>query len=108
MIVADVVLDKAGVIKSCRIEGHAGAGPKGDDIVCAAVSVLARTALRTLSRVEGVSVSGFAPERGAFGFDIRAMSAETDFAAGVTEFLLEGLRSVAQEYPEYCIVRVRT
>lgn len=108
MIVAEVVLDRGGLIKSCRIEGHAGAGPLGADVVCAAVSVLVRTAAATLARARGVEISGFAPERGTSGFDVHATSAETDFAAGVTEFLLEGLRSVAREYPNNCIVRVRT
>jgi hypothetical protein len=108
MIVADIVLDGAGLIKSCRIEGHALAGVKGGDIVCAAVSVLARTALRTLSESDGVAVSGFAPTRGAFGFDVEETPVRTDFTAGVTAFLLEGLRSIACDYPDYCIVRVRT
>lgn len=108
MIVADVALDGAGLLRSCRIEGHAGAGAKGEDPVCAAVSVLARTAALTLSRAEGFEISGSAPARGIFGFDVLAAPSETGFAAGVTSFLLEGLRSVAREYPNYCIVRVRT
>jgi len=67
MIVADVSLDDSGIIRSCSIEGHAGAGPFGGDIVCAAVSVLARTALKALSEAEGVAVSAAASRSGGLG-----------------------------------------
>lgn len=108
MIVADVTLDEAGIVRSCSVEGHAGAGPRGGDVVCAAVSVLARTALRTLSGIDGASVSAAAPRRGVFGFVVEKAPSDGAYAAGATSFLLEGLRSVARDYPDYCTVRVRT
>lgn len=108
MIVADVVLDDAGLLESCAIEGHAGAGPVGGDIVCAAVTVLVRTALRTLSRAEGAVVSGSAPSRGALTVRVVSFAGEESFLAGVTAFLVEGLGSVAVDYPDHCRVRIRT
>jgi uncharacterized protein YsxB (DUF464 family) len=108
VIVADVSLDETGIVRSCSIEGHAGAGPAGGDIVCAAVTVLARTALRTLAAMGGASVSAEAPRRGVLGFVVEKAPADGAAAAGASSFLLEGLRSVAREYPDHCIVRVRT
>lgn len=107
MIVADVALDEAGLLKSCSVSGHAGAGPRGGDVVCAAVSVLARTALRTLSLKEGVRVRGTAPARGEFGLETERCGGAEPYVAAVTAFLVEGLRSIAEEYPDHCTVRIR-
>jgi len=98
---------EGGFLRSCRIQGHAGAGPKGGDIVCAAVSVLARTAFKVLSERKGIIVQGGNPERGEFWMEITAPDAESKgFLAGVGAFLEEGLVSVSKEYPDFCIVRV--
>jgi uncharacterized protein YsxB (DUF464 family) len=106
MIHVEATLDEAGLLRSCRIHGHAGAGPKGEDIVCAAVSVLAGTALRLLSRQEGIRVRGEAPERGILNMEIDYAADGRDFLSGAGAFLLEGLQSVAGEYPEYCVMNI--
>jgi uncharacterized protein YsxB (DUF464 family) len=108
VVIADVSLDEAGIVRSCSIEGHAGAGPAGGDIVCAAVSVLARTALITLAGLDGASVSAEAPRKGVFGFVVIKAPSEGAVAKGASSFLTEGLRSVARDYPDFCSVRVRT
>ena len=101
-----MVLEK-GLLKSCGIQGHAGAGPRGADIVCAAVSVLARTVNRVLSARNGITVKGEFPERGEFRVEILGVSPESrEFLAGAGAFLREGLCSVAEEYPEFCIVNI--
>jgi uncharacterized protein YsxB (DUF464 family) len=102
MIEIDLALDEGGLLISCAVKGHAGAGPRGGDIVCAAVSVLTRTALRTLSACGGISVRGEAPERGRFFLEAACSGEGRDFLAGAGTFLSEGLRSVAEEYPDYC------
>jgi uncharacterized protein YsxB (DUF464 family) len=106
VIRVEAALDEAGLLRSCRIHGHAGAGPQGSDLVCAAVSVLARTALRTLSRHEGITVRGEAPERGLVYMEIDYAAQGREFLSGVGAFLLEGLQSVAGEYPEYCAINI--
>jgi uncharacterized protein YsxB (DUF464 family) len=106
MIRIEAALDEAGLLRSCRIHGHAGAGPRGGDIVCAAVSVLARTALSLLSRQEGITVRGEAPERGVIRMDIDYAGNGREFLSAAGAFLLEGLQSVAGEYPEYCVMNV--
>ena len=105
MIKAELVLDQ-GLLRSCVIRGHAGAGPKGADIVCAAVSVLARTALKTLSdRLEAVNAEF--PERGEFFLEIPgAIESDKEFISGVGTFLTEGLLSVSREYPDFCKVSI--
>ena len=91
-----------GTLRACNAAGHAGAGKTGTDIVCAAISVLMRTALSVLSNRKGITVRGGAPERGRLWLeaDYDAEGRDFLFAAGV--FLIEGLRSVAQEYPNNC------
>ncbi|MDR0597732.1 MAG: ribosomal-processing cysteine protease Prp [Treponema sp.] len=106
MIRIEAALDEVGLLRSCRIHGHAGAGPRGGDVVCAAVSVLARTALRVLSRREGITVQGEAPERGVIKMEIDYAGNGREFLSAVGSFLLEGLESVAGEYPDYCVMHI--
>ena len=107
MIKIEAVLDPDGVLRSCKAEGHAGAGKTGKDIVCAAVSVLMRTAINVLSCREGVKICGGAPKTGVVWLeaDYEAKGKDFLFTAGI--FLLEGLRSVAQEYPGNCRLTVK-
>ena len=107
MIDIKAVLDKDGVLRSCKAQGHAGAGKTGTDIVCAAVSVLLRTALSILSDREGITVQGGAPQPGELWLEVdyKAEGKDFLFAAGV--FLLEGLKSVEREYPKNCSLNIR-
>jgi len=107
VIKIEAVLDVDGVLRVCKASGHAGVGRTGNDIVCAAVSVLMRTAIRSLSEREGITIRCDAPEPGFLFLeaDYTAKGREFLFAAGV--FLLEGLASVAEEYPEHCSLSIR-
>jgi uncharacterized protein YsxB (DUF464 family) len=106
MIKAELVLDETGLLRSCRVRGHAGAGKRGYDIVCAAVSVLAGTALRVLTGREGITVRGEAPERGEFRLEAECTAEGREFLAAVGAFLSEGLLSVSGEFPEFCQVTI--
>jgi uncharacterized protein YsxB (DUF464 family) len=106
MIRIDAALDELGLLRSCGVEGHAGAGPKGGDIVCAAVSVLIRTALGVLSQREGITVRGEAPERGIIRMEFDYTGEGREFLSAAGTFLLEGLKSVSEEYPDYCTVHI--
>jgi len=107
MIKIEAVLDTDSVLRSCKAEGHAAAGKTGADIVCAAVSVLMRTAINILSCKEGIKIYGGAPKTGVAWLeaDYEAKGKDFLFAAGV--FLLEGLRSVAEEYPKNCKLTIK-
>jgi uncharacterized protein YsxB (DUF464 family) len=107
MITIDAALDEAGLLRSCDVKGHAEAGFRGGDIVCAAVSVLTRTALLTLSKQEGITVRGEAPERGVFFMEADYTGEGREFLAAAGAFLLKGLELVSREYPDYCTMNIR-
>ncbi|MDR1256594.1 MAG: ribosomal-processing cysteine protease Prp [Spirochaetaceae bacterium] len=106
MIRLEATLDGAGVLVEYRASGHAGAGPAGADIVCAAVSALSRSLVRALHGKDGVTVRSDAPERGRFSVEICYTNGAREFLEGAGAFLLEGLASVAEEYPEHCKLTV--
>ena len=102
MIQAELVLDEAGLLKFCRVQGHAGAGKHGTDIVCAAVSVLTRTIIEVLSKRKDITLRGSIPGEGIFYMETEYTPTGREFLAGVGAFLIEGLGSVSAEFPEYC------
>ena len=106
MIRAELVLDGAGLLRSCRLQGHAGAGKQGSDIVCAAVSVLTRTIVLVLSGRKDIIIRGSIPEQGDFSIETEYTPEGREFLAGAGAFLMEGLVSVSREFPEYCKVIV--
>ncbi len=106
MITIELYLDNGGLLKSCQVSGHAGAGRKGEDIVCAAVSVLTRTAYRTLSVKEGVKVRKAAPNRGEFRMEIDDPGTDRSFLSAVGTFLQEGLISVSMEFPDHVTIHI--
>lgn len=107
MIEIDAALDDDGLLVACQVRGHANAGAAGTDIVCAAVSILAKTAFRTLSEQEGIELRGGAPERGVFWMETSCNDAARDTLRGIGAFLIEGFRSVQELYPDYCTMKIR-
>ena len=97
-----MVLDEAGLLRSCRVQGHAGEGKRGSDIVCAAVSVLTRTIVRVLSKRKDLIIRGSIPEQGDFRFEMECKSGGKEFLSAAGAFLVEGLASVSEEYPDNC------
>ena len=108
MININVTVDETGLLKSCKVTGHAGAGQRGSDIVCAAVSVLTRTALKVLSGQEGVFVRGSAPERGCFEMETGYTGSGRTYLDAAGTFLLDGLDWVSREYPDNCNLIINT
>lgn len=106
MINIDASVNGAGLLVSCEVTGHAGAGPRGGDVVCAAVSILTRTAFRVLSSTEGVKLRGGSPERGVFKMEADYSGTGLDFLSGAGTFLIEGFSSVAELYPEFCKLNI--
>jgi len=108
MIGIDIIVDETGNLRSCRAAGHAGAGETGADIVCAAVSVLMRSIVRVLSKRKGITIRSGAPEPGRLWLEIDYTAEGSDFLSAAGEFLITGLRSVAEEYPANCKVTIAT
>jgi len=100
-------LDESGALRSCRASGHAGAGRTGTDIVCAAVSVLMRTAVRALSGKKGITIRCDAPEPGFLLLEADYTAEGRDFLAAAGVFLTEGIASVVEEYPQHCTLTIR-
>ena len=107
MIYVDMILDEAGLLKSCQVSGHAGTGKRGSDIVCAAISVLTRTTVRVLSEREGVIIRGNIPEPGNFYLEAEYTQEGRDFLSAVGTFLIEGVASVSAEFPNNCKVNIQ-
>jgi uncharacterized protein YsxB (DUF464 family) len=102
LIETKLVLDEAGLLKVCTMKGH------GSDVVCAAVSVLIRTALRVLADKPGIIIRGAAPERGALWMEADYTPEGRDFLSAAGFFLTEGLKSVAEDYPGHCKMNIYT
>jgi len=103
MIKINITLDQKGILKTCLASGHANAGKIGNDIVCAAVTVLMRTATNILSNQEGITIKSSAPKKGKLGFNVEYSTAEgLVFLYHTSIFLIDGLKSVAQEFPKNC------
>jgi uncharacterized protein YsxB (DUF464 family) len=97
-----LTLDEAGLLRGCDIQGHAGAGTAGADVVCAAVSVLIRTVLRVLADRPGITIRGAAPERGSLWMEADYTPEGRDVLSMAGLFLTRGLESVAADYPGHC------
>jgi uncharacterized protein len=90
----------SGCLRSLEAEGHAGRGSRGGDPVCAAVSVLLRTALNVLEREPGITFTGSIPDSGRTSIRIsRYDETAGERLLGATNFLLTGLFDLTAEYP---------
>lgn len=105
-----------GLFSSCTAEGHAGAGTKGGDIVCSAVTVLLRTAMQVLCCTSGVRVKSENAIRGRLSFAVEEDKAgesgskvnrceaggqdEEARLVCVADFIEAGFASLSREYPK--------
>ena len=106
MITVVVVRGLRGNLVSAAASGHAGRGRAGTDIVCAAVTVLLRTTLTVLAGADPV-VEAETAGRGQLAFRVTAFTeADLPLLRYAAVFLLEGLGSLAGEYPEAVQMRV--
>lgn len=103
MIKIIYVADPEGGKLTMRAEGHAGYAPAGQDIVCAAVSVLAQT---LANKVEAAARSGrlltSCVQHGET-FVVQALPKPGPNALMVAswfDFVEEGLRALAEEHPD--------
>jgi uncharacterized protein YsxB (DUF464 family) len=98
--VVTVTLDGSFLLRSLAVTGHAEGGLKGNDVVCAAVTVLVRTAAAVLSDKNYITAHIFAPARGELYLDVECVREGEPYLSAVQDFLLEGLGSLAAEYPD--------
>lgn len=94
-----------GSIAGFEAAGHAGFAPHGEDIVCAAVSVLAQATVLGLSERLGLAIE--VEQRHGY---LRCMLPTiTGSAAEGADVLLDtmwiGLRAIQEQYPEHVSLR---
>ena len=106
MTVITLFTGKNGVLKKCKANGHADFSKKGSDIVCSAVTILLRTALKTLSQSENVILNTAPSSRGSLAFSVdlkegKTYSMETQIKLKtIADFLREGFVSLQKEFPD--------
>lgn len=85
-----------------RVTGHAGAGPHGEDIVCAAVSALTQTTLIGIEEHLGIQPVVIYDETGILEVELPPLQEESRLEQGCTDLLetmLLGLESIARSHP---------
>jgi uncharacterized protein YsxB (DUF464 family) len=102
--------DKNGFVQRYSISGHAGYDIKGQDIVCAAVSVLAQTVLISLVEVCNIKeedIDYFIDEKKGI-LDVyipKTIDIDTrNKVQVILETLEVGIKSIIESYPEYVIL----
>ena len=90
-----------GQFRSCCGKGHAGYAPVGCDIVCAAATVLLRTAAQVLLNACGALVEVHAPVPGNLVFQVQDGIDDESLLLYTADFLRVGLQSLQVEYPQY-------
>ncbi len=98
-----VELDGSGCLRKLDSRGHA-IGTGGDSVACAAVSVLVRTAARTINAHGDLDVRGDASTEGHLRCELAGNGDLPEpvrrWLRGVTEFLVTGLQDAARDYPD--------
>ena len=94
----DVKRNVEGHIVECHFRGHAKAGPYGEDIVCAAISMLSQTSLLGLHEVAQQSME-YRIEDGEL--DILLSEPITERGQTILETMLLGIKNVADQYSDF-------
>ena len=94
----DVKRNAEGHIVECYFRGHAEAGPYGEDIVCAAISMLSQTSLLGLHEVAQQSME-HRIEDGEL--DILLSEPITERGQTILETMLLGIKNVADQYSDF-------
>ena len=88
---------------SVKAEGHAGFGKKGQDIVCAAVSILLYAYAAEMVRIGG----GTEIIDSGDTFEIRPADSSEDTITAY-ETVMGGLKLLADDYEKYVTLEVKT
>lgn len=95
--------DSSGYFTGYSAKGHAGYAEAGQDIVCAAASVLGATCVNSLESVCGIVPRLTANEDGALAFSLPSpLDAAWQHDAQVLMGALEqGMKDLAEQFPQY-------
>lgn len=102
------MLSPRGILRGFDADGHAGADEVGRNIACAAATSLLRTAGKLCAERALVKAGG-ASAPGEMRLVLQAAAnADDGWLKGMTDFLLRGLKDLAQEFPREIVVRTET
>lgn len=97
MITARIFRNNQKNVTGFEISGHAGYAEEGSDIICAAVSAIAYTALGYFNEKKiGGKVPQYSEKEGYMRFEIDANNTETAFAVMEAAFI--GLKQIEYSY----------
>lgn len=99
MISVTAYRDAAGQLCRLRVCGHAGAAPKGHDIICAAVSALVQTLQNGLDDYLGSRTHTH--ERDARAGVMDFSWSPTAGQGPLTESILDSLQAIAHQEPDF-------
>ena len=92
-----------GVLEGVTATGHSFAFAAGENIVCAAATVLLRTAARLLDAEADIEVTGGTGSRGTLEFTVNVLdSAKNEFTRAIGDFLKRGIADLQREFPDEC------
>lgn len=103
-----MVCNDRGCFTAVEASGHAGYAGRGHDIVCAAETCILRTALQVLEQTDGILLKKNDASRGtlAFSVEVQCSSEKLEERLRCTaDFVREGIKGLAEEYPEYVLLR---
>lgn len=104
MIEVHIVRDKEGFIWEFSVHGHAGFAKHGKDIVCAAVSAVAYTAVGALQELAGID--NYSEHDGFMKCSIPVNTGkENRYKAGIIlETMAIGFKQISDSYSKYVTV----
>lgn len=104
MITVTVRRDEAGRVDGFRMQGHANFADYGEDIVCAAVSAIAQTAVQGLVRLTDANVE-VEQSSGWLLCELKDGTHAGEAATAILETMLLGLGAIAGQYPRQVEIR---
>lgn len=90
-------------IRSFRISGHAGFADSGEDVVCAAVSVLVINAINSCEALLGDEPDVKETEEELL---CRLRNFDSERVQLLFQSMVYGLRDIAKQYPQHVRVRI--
>lgn len=101
MIVIEIIKSQNGKLVELKVEGHAGYGSFGEDIVCSAVSVLTQTAVLGLLNVACIDLK-YKISDGLLYFKIpKALEGQKKIQTdAIVQTMVLGLKNISDSYLE--------
>ena len=94
-------------LRALKATGHGLTGKPGDDLLCASVSILLRSAAMGIESIPGIKIAGGSPEEGHLSLKIQELPEKySDEVRGITRSLLIGLQGLADDYPNNLSIEV--